>query len=152
MSATTLRDNVVSGPGWSLVGDASGAVDPLTREGIRHALASADLLADAFEAKNPASYAARWRAAFLPELSWAATRADRFFEWDLTSRVVRYARRSSTIRKVMVDLVTGRQDYLSLKKRLLWSAPAVGIQLLVSKAAASRTRAEAHARSAESAP
>ena len=48
-----LRANVVAGPGWSLVGDAAGTVDPLTREGIRHAIRSADLLGDAFEAGSP---------------------------------------------------------------------------------------------------
>lgn len=36
------------GPGWALVGDAGHYVDPITGQGINHALRSAELLADAW--------------------------------------------------------------------------------------------------------
>ena len=37
----------LEGPGWMLLGDAAGLVDPLTREGIYYALLSAQWAADA---------------------------------------------------------------------------------------------------------
>lgn len=132
----SLRANQVAGEGWSLVGDAAGTVDPLTREGIRHGLRSADLLADAFVAGYPESYGTRWRDAFYPEFSWAAARRDRFFDPRLTSRLVRYLSRSSAIRRVMVDLVLGRQDYPTLKRRLVRTALPAGVELGVAKARA----------------
>ena len=39
-----------SGPGWFLVGDAAGFLDPFTGEGIHRALISAELAADAIQA------------------------------------------------------------------------------------------------------
>jgi geranylgeranyl reductase family protein len=47
----------VAGPGWMLVGDAAGLVDPLTREGIYYALLSARWAADELAAASPRSRA-----------------------------------------------------------------------------------------------
>src|SRR5262245_54964005 len=124
-----LEANRVCGPGWSLVGDAAGTVDPLTREGIRHGVASADLLADSFAAGAPESYQKRWRAAFLPEFLWASARRERFFEPPVVERLVRYLARSAAIRAVMSDLVLGLQDYAGLKRRLIRTAPRLVIDL-----------------------
>ena len=41
-----------SGPGWFLVGDAAGFLDPFTGEGIHRALISAELAADAILASR----------------------------------------------------------------------------------------------------
>jgi flavin-dependent dehydrogenase len=43
------RVSAVAGPGWFLVGDAAGFLDPFTGEGIHRALASAELAADAID-------------------------------------------------------------------------------------------------------
>ena len=134
---SSLKANRVAGPGWSLVGDAAGTVDPLTREGIRHGVRSADLLGSAFERAVPLAYGTLWKEAFLPELSWAASRRDRFFEPDLTERLVRYIDRSRSIRRIMVDPILGRQSYLSLKRRLLRAALPAGLELALSKALSS---------------
>lgn len=134
LGPAALRANQVAGPGWSLVGDAAGTVDPLTREGIRHALRSADLLAEAFESGDPETYGALWREAFLPEFSWAAARSERFFDPGLTTRLVSYLSRSRSIRRVMVDLILGAQDYPSLKRRLVRAALPAGVELGWAKA------------------
>jgi len=43
------RVSAVAGPGWFLVGDAAGFLDPFTGEGIHRALVSAELAADAID-------------------------------------------------------------------------------------------------------
>ena len=133
LGLSSLAAHRVDGPGWSLVGDAAGTVDPLTREGIRHSLDSADLLADAFESGSPGDYGSLWRKRFLPEFTWAASRRERFYAPDLTSRLVRYLGGSRSIRRVMADLITGKQDYSTLKRRLLRAAFPAGLELGVKR-------------------
>ena len=70
--ATPLARRVarVAGPGYLLVGDAAGATDPFTGEGVLRALRGAELAADAAGAallrpdRDPVGYAAARRAAF----------------------------------------------------------------------------------------
>jgi geranylgeranyl reductase len=120
----------VEGEGWALLGDAAGAVDPLTREGIHYALETADLWAQSILDPAGGSYAARFHRAFPRELVWAATRAPRFFDPAFTERLVRYADSSAAIRAVLADLVAGRQPYATLKARLLHCALPVSVALL----------------------
>ena len=47
LSAAGFGALTASGPGWFLVGDAAGLVDPITREGIYFALRSSELAAQA---------------------------------------------------------------------------------------------------------
>lgn len=133
LGSAALVANRVCGPGWSLVGDAAGTVDPMTREGISPGIRSSDLLADAFENGAPDTYEALWRRAFVPEFAWAAARRERFFDPGLTERLVRYLDRSRTIRAIMVDLILGVQGYRNLKRRLLRSALPAGLELALSK-------------------
>ena len=60
----TLWDTPCAGPGWALLGDAAGHVQPITGEGIAYALWSADLLAQAFAEGNPLAYEELWRARY----------------------------------------------------------------------------------------
>ena len=68
------RVSDVAGPGWLLIGDAAGFVDPFTGEGIYRALRSARAAADAIRAggdPGPAYRAARHRAlAAKAALAW----------------------------------------------------------------------------------
>jgi flavin-dependent dehydrogenase len=119
----------VEGEGWALVGDAAGAVDPLTREGIHYALESASLWADAVLDPAGGAYAERLARAFPAELLWAGERAARFFAPSFTERVVRYAAASGAIRRVIGDLVAGRQPYATLKRRLMICAAPLVLSL-----------------------
>ena len=60
----SLWDTPCAGPGWALLGDAAGHVQPITGEGIAYALWSAELLAQAFAAGNPLAYEEMWRARY----------------------------------------------------------------------------------------
>jgi flavin-dependent dehydrogenase len=68
------RVSEVAGPGWLLVGDAAGFVDPFTGEGIYRALRSARAATDALRGDDPAAaYRAQRRAVFSAKdvLTWA---------------------------------------------------------------------------------
>lgn len=59
------RVSDVAGPGWMLIGDAAGFVDPFTGEGIFRALRSARAAVDALASRNPAdAYRGARRRAF----------------------------------------------------------------------------------------
>ena len=122
---------VVEGEGWALLGDAAGAVDPLTREGIHYALETADMWAGSVLDPAAGTYTERFAARFPREFGWAAEHTDLFFRPSLTERLVRYADSSPAIRRVLSDLVAGCQPYATLKRRLLRCA----VPLVVSLAA-----------------
>jgi flavin-dependent dehydrogenase len=124
-AASEPGDSTVQGEGWALVGDTGRFVDPLTREGIFHAMQAADFLAAALLADRPADYAASWAAAGAEELAWAARRSSAFFDPRFIETLVDLCASSPTVARVMSDLIAGRQPYRTLKKKLLLSAPAV---------------------------
>jgi geranylgeranyl reductase family protein len=121
LSARDFEALDVAGPGWLLVGDAAGLVDPITREGISFALQSAAHAADAIASGSPAGhrcYTDRLRAQIGSELSRAARFKAGFFRPHFTRLMVDALGRSQPIRRVMADLVTGTQSYRNLKWRL----------------------------------
>ena len=111
-----------AGPGWMLVGDAAGLVDPITREGIYFALQSAELAAESLVVRrgDPARrYVDRIRSDIHAELIRAARLKAHFFQPRFISLLVTALCRSSRIRTIMADLVAGRQSYQALRGRLL---------------------------------
>ena len=128
-AATEPAATIMQGDGWALVGDSGRFVDPLTREGIFHAMQAADHLADALLADRPADYAASWAAAGGEELAWAARHADRFFDPKFIEIMVALCGASQTVASVMSDLIAGRQAYRSLKRTLLRGLPAVVLEV-----------------------
>lgn len=78
-----------------LVGDAAGLVDPLTGEGIRHAMLSGKLAAEAVSREKPAAYSRRVEQRIGKDLWWASVFARMFykrqqecFEWLIRNRYV----------------------------------------------------------------
>ena len=114
---------------WALVGDAAHLVDPLTREGIYYAMVSGDLLAEALSWGRPDLYPAAWARHGAQELSWAEAHGTRFFDTRFIERLVNLSAASPAIARVLSDLISGRQRYRTLKRRLLVSAPLVAAQL-----------------------
>jgi len=123
-----VENATLQGDGWALVGDSGQAVDPLTREGIYFALLSADLLADAIAAGRPGDYGRAWREWMAPEFTWAARHAGRFFDPAFIERLVRLSDLSPHLARVVADLISGRQPYRTLRRRLLMAAPLVAWQ------------------------
>jgi flavin-dependent dehydrogenase len=118
----TLQREDPAGPGWMLLGDAGGMVDPITREGIFFALLSAEAAADSLieSGGDPAAgYATRIRATIYDELIRAARLKARFFNPHFTALLIRALEKSAAVRAVMVDLIAGRQPYRGLRRRLL---------------------------------
>jgi flavin-dependent dehydrogenase len=120
LGANDLDRERASGPGWMLLGDAAGLVDPITREGIYFAMRSGLLAATSLLGPDASrAYAAAIRDEIHAELRRAATLKAGFFRPRFTRLLVRALKRSPSIREIMVDLVAGRQPYLGLKRRLL---------------------------------
>jgi flavin-dependent dehydrogenase len=122
-SRDLLMNSALAGPGWALVGDAAGMVDPITGEGIYYALRSGDILAEALLANRPGEYAARVRAEIAAELAIAADIADRFFFGrfagaPILERMVQFTRASRRFRALMRDLFAGEQSYSTLRRRV----------------------------------
>jgi flavin-dependent dehydrogenase len=119
---TSIRE--IAGSRWALVGDAAALADPVTGEGIHHALRSAEILADTLrDTGSPEGYPERLLEDFGRDLLKAAAVRDRFFAPGFPGRMVRYAAWSPIIRRVLADLMLGEQGYLDLKRRLLRAGP-----------------------------
>jgi geranylgeranyl reductase family protein len=133
-TAAFLRHAPVSGPGWAMVGDAAGFVDPITGEGLYYALRSADLLARALVAGEPQRYPQwLWRD-FLPELETAAGFVERFFRGSFAGapvleRMVQFAARSSCFRGLLCDIFAGSQGYSGLRRRAYCTLPLMLVEI-----------------------
>ncbi len=123
----------IQGDGWALLGDAAGMVDPLTGEGIYHAVRSADILAEALLDGETDRYTAKVREEMGPELSLAARYVNSFFRGSFPDQMLALADRHSAIRDVLGDLVSGRQSYQGLKRTLLRSCIPAALRYLALK-------------------
>jgi geranylgeranyl reductase family protein len=130
------KKNQISGPRWALIGDAAGLADPITGEGIYFAFRSAQILADSIE--DPAHYAAKVWAEIGRELARASHMYKRFYRGsflagDFKKRTIQLSGRSRTVRGILGNLIVGNQSYLSLKKKLFFSIPSIGIDLITGR-------------------
>ena len=120
LSARDLDAERPAGEGWMLLGDAAGLVDPITREGIFFAVRSGALAAEALGYSAPASaYSASVRDELHAELRRAARLKAGFYRPRFTRLLIEALTTSEAIQDVMIDLVSGRQPYAGLKRRLL---------------------------------
>ena len=121
LSARDFSHVQVAGPGWLLVGDAAGLVDPITREGIFFALQSAACAADVLSSSGsqPAClYTERVQSEIATDLARAARFKDRFFRPRFLRLMMDALEQSWSIRRVVAELVAGAQPYRGLKWRL----------------------------------
>jgi flavin-dependent dehydrogenase len=128
-ASLSVRDACV-GNGWALVGDAAGLVDPLTREGIHYALASAQFLSEGLAAGRVEEYPNRWDAVFGGELEWAREHKALFFSRRFVEAFTLLAQSSAAIQGIVSDLVAGRQSYRSLRRRLTLRAAGSAFSLV----------------------
>jgi geranylgeranyl reductase family protein len=127
------KENRIQGDGWALLGDAAGLADPITGEGIHFALKSAEILAATID--QPGQYAkAVWndmgrelaRASHMYQKFYSG----RFLAGDFRKRTIQLSDRSRTLRGILGNLIAGNQPYLGLKKKLIFSSPRIGWELL----------------------
>ena len=128
LSASDFDASSTRGPGFVLVGDAAGLVDPITREGIVYALHSATIAADALASCRPAGRRPT-RERVRDELAAGVARAARFkagfFKPRFSGLLLRRAReRASRSGGSWPTSVAGEQSYRGLKWRLArtWSS------------------------------
>jgi flavin-dependent dehydrogenase len=117
-----------AGPGWALVGDAAGFVDPITGEGIYFAMRSGELLASALAGgAGTEGYERAWRRDFGEDLAHASRRMERFYRGrflgaSFIDRTLLFARWHAGIRRVMCRALGGEQSYATLKRDLILNA------------------------------
>jgi flavin-dependent dehydrogenase len=105
-----------------LVGDAAAVADPLTREGIRYCLLTGLWAAESLLEGRPAAYAERLESELQEEMEKAAQARGLFLEGAIGRWAVPVARAHPGIRRVLDDLLTCRQPYTGLRRRLLRAA------------------------------
>jgi flavin-dependent dehydrogenase len=136
LGPASWKNNQIAGERWALVGDAAGLADPITGEGIYYAFKSAEILAETIE--KPGQYASRIESEIGRELARAARMYRRFYQGrflggDFRKRTIQFSKRSRTLRSLLGNLILGNQSYLTLKKKLFFSIPSVGIDLITGR-------------------
>lgn len=115
---------------FALAGDAAGFADPITGEGIYYAFKSGAMLAEAICTGDILKYKQRCEAEIIPELQKSARLFPKFYRTHFIDLMVLLSRRSRSVQRVMSDLITGTQSYLTLKSRLKSLAPKILREML----------------------
>jgi len=130
------KKNQISGNRWALIGDAAGLADAITGEGIYYAFKSAEILAATID--RPEEYQEKISQEIGNELSRAAHMYRRFYRGrfiggDFRKRTIQLSQRSRTLKTILGNLIAGNQSYLGLKKKLFFSLPSVGWDLIAGR-------------------
>ncbi len=105
-----------------LVGDAAGLADPLTREGIRPAVRAGRWAAESLLAGRPDDYPHRVADGLAADMARAERACRLFYEDRIGQWMVPVCRALPGVRRVLGDLLTCRQPYRGLRRRLLAGA------------------------------
>ncbi len=145
LSLPTLENLRVDGVNWALVGDAAGFVDPITAEGIYYAVRSAELLAQSLLAGRSQDCHETWREDFGRELIQAARMKERFYRKNLfrdtfINRLLQLTSESPLVQRVQADLISGREGYRSLRKKMMVRLHQVLVEAALSKVTADSSR------------
>jgi flavin-dependent dehydrogenase len=113
----------LEGPGWALVGDAGGLVDPVTGEGIYYAMRSGELLGASLLEGLPELYPGRVQEEFGHALALGARLARTFYYGEflgaaVPTRLVEFGARSPRFLEVIQDMLEGSQSYLGMAAKL----------------------------------
>lgn len=101
----------------ALIGDAAGLVDPLFGEGIRYAILSAHLAAEAIACGRLAGYEKAVWQEIGHSLATAGLTARLFYRWP--RRCFQWGVRNPSTVRHLVDLLTEETDYRGLGRRLV---------------------------------
>jgi flavin-dependent dehydrogenase len=114
---------VLGGSRFGLVGDAANLTDPITGEGIQHAIDSGALLAAALDEAGPEQaaglYARRWMESTGRDLLTCTKIAHYLYRPSTVRLTLRFCGRSSRLRALLVDCLMVVQPYSQMWKRVL---------------------------------
>ncbi len=135
LSRRRLLEQRVCGPDWAILGDAAGFADAITGEGIHYALRSSELLAESIRRGNPLAYEALWRQDFGVDLLRAARYRDRFYAGTIlfrayTSRAVQAIQLSTTIGRLIDQLIAGHMGYAGFRRSVVLRCPQILVEAL----------------------
>lgn len=105
-----------------LVGDAAALADPLTREGIRPAMLAGRWAAESLLDGRPQDYPRRVAEGMAADMARAERACRLFYEDRLGQWMVPVCRALPGVRRVLGDLLTCRQPYRGLRRRLIGAA------------------------------
>jgi geranylgeranyl reductase family protein len=133
LSPASWAKNVIAGDQWALVGDAAGLVDPITGEGIYFAFRSAEILAGTID--RPGEYSKAVWQDIGNDLARASRMYRKFYSGqflgaDFRKRAIQLARCSRTMRQILESFIEGTQPYQGLRKKLLFSTPAMAWDMI----------------------
>ncbi|MFO8056763.1 MAG: NAD(P)/FAD-dependent oxidoreductase [bacterium] len=114
----TLQDPGVAGKGWALAGDAAGAADPITGEGIYYAFKTAHLIHRALQAGDLESYVQTFQKNIAAELSLVSPLREKFFANRTLRALGVMLDYSPAVRMLTRDLIGGYENYANLKPRV----------------------------------
>lgn len=103
---------------WALVGDASGAADPLTGEGLYYAFVTSSLLASALAAGSLAEYEQSWKRMAAGSIAKVSKVTQKFYRPFVLRSISLLLTYSPAIRALTRDLISGEQRYDLLKARI----------------------------------
>lgn len=120
-----------------LAGDAAGLVDPITGEGLAHALHSGSLAAvaaaEALDAGVPESALTRYRKALRPihaSLRQARLLRHVLFRESLRPTFIRRFRQSKSLKSEYLQLLAGETEYASIMRGMLARMPGIAWRAL----------------------
>jgi flavin-dependent dehydrogenase len=119
-----------AGKNWILIGDAAGHVDPLLGEGIRYAVWSAELAAEAIIEDNPAKFDILWREAYYPDFVKAIRLVRYVYNPRLIELCVMLVSRSKRFERIVTDIIASEKTYRGLKKKLVFNLPGIALDVL----------------------
>ncbi|MCX6818225.1 MAG: NAD(P)/FAD-dependent oxidoreductase [Candidatus Aenigmarchaeota archaeon] len=119
-----------SGEDWLLIGDAAGHVDPMMGAGITYAMWGAELAAKAIASGDIASYERMWREEYGHYIREGIKMRNLLSHKTILEIFIRLSARSRTFGNVMCGLVDSEQDYRTVWKVILKSAPRILYELI----------------------
>lgn len=128
-----FNGKLLYGDNFALIGDAAGLADPITGEGIYYAFASAKYLADALGLGTLQFYESSLNQNIIPELQRSSDLFDKFYNGYLIKAMIKLSSRSSTLSNIVVNLITGKQTYLGLKRTIFKRSGRIFYEFVLNK-------------------
>lgn len=115
---------------WIIIGDAAGHVDPVTGEGIFYALWSAKVAYEAITNENPKLFDKLWREEYGKDLIMGVKLSKIFHNPLFLEFSIKMVPRNKTYSQILLDILTGRQQYSTIIRRGLMDIPNIVFELL----------------------